>query len=388
MINLKVIGCGAAGNKAVCQMVNENYINEKDILLINSNTGDIPEKFLSNSLIYGENSFGGAGKNRSIGKKLLLEDLQNKVSFTERLDKFCTDDTDVICVVASSEGGSGSSALPIMSKYIHEVYGKYVIAVIFFGFEEDVRGLENSINICKELPDDIGVIGISNKKFFDEANGNKVMAERNANEYFIEAITVLAGKTIRPAEQNIDKTDLMKIVTTPGYITVTMCKIDTTVKNKSRFNDAIKLAIDDAKYLDSADRKKCSRMGIIYDLKDPQNSNHVDFGAEVLKDAFGLPYELFTHIQKKKEADEYVSWIITGQELPVEELTRMYAKYKQNSSKLDKDKNAFFESIGELNLSENNNAFENDLESKTGSKNIKEGRSSFFSKLKGEDSLY
>ena len=41
MLRLKVIGCGAAGNKAAISLI-DDFFDSKDVLLINSTAKDIP----------------------------------------------------------------------------------------------------------------------------------------------------------------------------------------------------------------------------------------------------------------------------------------------------------------------------------------------------------
>ena len=91
---------------------------------------------------------------------------------------------------------------------------KTVIAVLFFGFGDDARGMQNTIEVCQELTEDIGVIIIPNSKFMN-TNSSKVKAESDANKKFIEYTRILVGKDIHESTQNIDITDLKKVIMTP-----------------------------------------------------------------------------------------------------------------------------------------------------------------------------
>ena len=151
MMNLKVIGAGAAGNKAALTLIEKGF-NKDNVVLLNSTKKDIPETYDGRTIIFGSHRIGGCGKERNIGKQLLLNDLRNnEISF----DSIADPDTNAVVIVSSTEGGSGSASTPIIAKYIKEVIGLPVIIVLLFGFNNDVRGMQNSIEICQELQDNL-----------------------------------------------------------------------------------------------------------------------------------------------------------------------------------------------------------------------------------------
>ena len=80
MLNLKVIGAGAAGNKAAIALIKENGFNKDFVTLINSTPKDIPDEFKENAMIFGsKDRLGGCGKERTIGKELFVKDLRNGI---------------------------------------------------------------------------------------------------------------------------------------------------------------------------------------------------------------------------------------------------------------------------------------------------------------------
>ena len=215
MLNMTVIGAGAAGNKAVAELIAAGYPAE-NCAMINSTNKDVPEEYKQKTILFGTNRMGGCGKERSIGKKMLLEDLsQGQLD----LDSYVpTNNAHAVVIVGSCEGGSGSASIPILAKYYKEVYELPVILVLFFGFKDDVRGIQNTIEIVQELSEDYTIIGIDNNKFMSSVNNNRFKAEKAANKKFSEIMKILIGCIIIPGEQVIDDTDLFKIVTTPGYM--------------------------------------------------------------------------------------------------------------------------------------------------------------------------
>lgn len=340
MLKIKVIGCGAAGNKAAIELHKKGF-DLKNITLINSTSRDIPADYKNNSIIFGASNetLGGCGKERNVGKALLLKDLKTG---SIDIDSIVDPDTNVCIIVSSTEGGSGSGVIPILAKYIVEVIGVPVITCLFFGFNTDVRGMGNSVELCQEINSNYGVIGISNAAFLDEANGNKVKAENLANEEFCKIVRILTGQDIKPGSQNIDDTDLYKLVVTPGYMFVGSCSLK-GVKNVDMFNKTISAALDNSHLIESAS-KSVKRIGAIFSI--PQEmSDSVDYNADVFCQRYGTPYEMFTHIQDQIESTPSISWIVAGMDLPLNEVKEIFENYKKASSEVNKKKDSFFETI-------------------------------------------
>lgn len=340
MLKIKVIGCGAAGNKAAIELHKKGF-DLKNITLINSTSRDIPADYKNNSIIFGASNetLGGCGKERNVGKALLLKDLKTG---SIDIDSIVDPDTNVCIIVSSTEGGSGSGVIPILAKYIVEVIGVPVITCLFFGFNTDVRGMGNSVELCQEINSNYGVIGISNAAFLDEANGNKVKAENLANEEFCKIVRILTGQDIKPGSQNIDDTDLYKLVVTPGYMFVGSCSLK-GVKNVDMFNKTISAALDNSHLIESAS-KSVKRIGAIFSI--PQEmSDSVDYNADVFCQRYGTPYEMFTHIQEQIEPTPSISWIVAGMDLPLNEVKEIFENYKKASSEVNKKKDSFFETI-------------------------------------------
>ena len=340
MLNLKVIGAGAAGNKAAIMLSEKEGFDIKDITLINSTSRDIPEKYKNNSIIFGASAdtLGGCGKERQVGKNLMLRDLRaNNIT----IDNIVDPDTKAVVIVSSTEGGSGSAVAPILAKYITEVMSTPVIMVLFFGFNTDVRGMQNSIEICQDLKDTYGVIGISNAKFLNDANGNRIRAEEMANEEFCRIVRILSGFDIHAGRQNIDDTDLYKLIVTPGYMCIGSAQLK-GIKNVDMFNKAINIAIDETKLIDS-NNKSVKRIGAIFDIPASMD-DYVDYNAAVLTQRYGIPYEMFTHVQNKSASGE-ITWIAAGMDLPIDEVKEIFENYKKASESVSKKKDNFFSEI-------------------------------------------
>lgn len=369
MLSFSVIGCGAAGNKAVIDLMNIGY-NPDKVFMLNSTYKDIPSEYHSKMMIFGarNNRLGGCGKERSIGRDMLLSDIK---SGAIDLDSIVDPNDQAIVLVGATEGGSGSASIPILAKYFKKVHNKNVICVLFFGFNDDVRGIKNSIDICKELSEDYTVIGISNERFL--VGNNKFSAERAANGLFCDIIKVCTGATITPGTQVIDDTDLYKVVTTPGYMIVNSFEFSTRPKNIAHYHELFNPAIDSQEFVDPGENPGAKRIAMIFDI--PNDTDAVDFSGKKLRENYGEPYEFFTHVNN--DAGAYrVSIIVSGMKLPSEELQYMYNTYLDRTSRVNKSRDDFFDIVGGMDGFDEDKGF--DMLTSSEVKNTATAKSSFF----------
>ena len=108
----KLIGLGAAGNKAAICSVENNIMSIRNTMLINSTLKDIPAEYQNKEgaivhQLFG--AYGGCGKERQMSYGLLEETLKRDVL---NLDGFLhvgeADEAELVIIVSSTEGGTGS----------------------------------------------------------------------------------------------------------------------------------------------------------------------------------------------------------------------------------------------------------------------------------------
>ena len=368
MLSFTVIGCGAAGNKAVIDLMGIGY-NPSKCYLVNSTAKDIPSDYHDNMIIFGasSNRLGGCGKERSIGREMLLTDLKaGKLD----LDALVDPNDQAIVLVGSTEGGSGSSSIPILAKYFKQVHGKNVICVFFFGFNDDVRGMQNSIELCKELSEEYTVIGISNEKFL--ANGNKFAAEKKANELFCDIVKTLTGAMIVPGPQMIDDTDLYKVVTTPGYMIVNNWAFNRP-KNADSYISSLKNFLDNQGFVDPGRNPGAKRIAMIFNI--PGSDDNIDYRGTTLREMYGEPYEFFTHLNDQSDG-YFISFIVSGMNLPSEEIQNIYDEYMERTTHVNKSRDSFFDMLDTMDAAEGDAGF--DMLTNTHKQDVAVAKSSFF----------
>lgn len=373
-MKIKLIGTGAAGNKAAISILENNILEPTQVRLINSTLRDIPENYRQGAIQLMD-SEGGCGKERNIGKDLMLNTLE---AYTDDFKSFIDQDDEVLVIVTSSEGGTGSSTSSILADFYDSVVGIPVHLFIFTGFEDDGRGLQNTIELFQEVKESYVVESISNNKFLPLCGGNKLKAHKMANEEFCNRIKVLIADGIIDSEQNIDDMDLFKVSTTPGFMTIRSTEFS-KIKNKESFDKILNELIDSDPSLDSQE-KSAKRLAVFLNCSE-ESLNNIDQSFSVIKEKLGSPYELFTHFQYDESKSESISFIASGMKLPLDELNEVYEKYKKESEKVNKKEDTFFEFASSLEGNAEDNMF-NTRRRRVGKSDIKTiNDDSFFKKF-------
>lgn len=366
LLNAKIIGIGAAGNKAAIELMKEIPELTNNIILINTTLKDVPGEYKDKAFEL-EGTFKGCAKEREVANQIMINNLKSG-----NFD-YVYDDKDSMCIiVTSSEGGTGSGASIMLAKYISQVYKMHIHFFIFTGFESDARGLKNTVDLFKELDSSYTVESISNKAFLDEVRGNRIKAEQLANKKFCENVKILLGGTITESNQNIDESDLLKLVNTPGYMVINNVDLG-KVKNVEDYNTKLINAIDSAKYLET--EATCKRLGTILNIEEKE-SDFIDYDNKILTERFGVPYESFSHIQHIYE-NNYLQYIVSGLKMPIESIENAYQEFLSVSNSVDKSKDEFFSK----NYNTNNDSEFDSLTNSKVTANTDSAKEDFFKNL-------
>ena len=337
MLKIKLIGIGAAGNKAAITAFEKGVVAEDELLLINSNLGDIPQEYKKYGAVLSE-KVAGTGKERSIAREIAIEYLDSADNI---IDDFVSD-ADLVCIVNSSEGGTGSGASSVLYKYLLNVSSKSVMGFVFTGFEEDSRGLKNTLEFFKDIDPEIAVQVISNKKFLPLLGKNKLKAERLANDEFVQRLRIISGHEMHESAQNIDKTDLLKLVTTPGFMQVEHMVLKPEPASTEQMNQLIDDMLNNSKSLKTS--PTCKRLGAVVSVAD-NFKEMVDYGFEELIKKYGTPYELFTHVQDATKYGNELYVIAAGIEMPLDAVKDVYDKFEAKVQQVATGDNGFADAV-------------------------------------------
>ena len=341
MLRTQVIGLGAAGNKAAITLKAAGVLPIERMLLVNSTEKDIPEGYKQAQGKYAiiGDGIGGCGQERSKGREIAFEALQTgKLN----LDTFVLPDTELMVVITSTEGGTGSGSSVVIAKYLADVLKQNVVIFAITGFEQSARAIWNTIEFFKDMQDDYHIEILRNKKFLADARNNQLKAEQAANNEIVHRYEILTGLPIHDAEQNIDARDLKKLSTEAGWGNIEYRTIDEKIKNTQQFNDIINDMIDETKSFDVSEGTE-KRLGVIISLSEKEQ-DAVDYSFAEITAKYGVPYELYKHIQvAEDESERYIAFISVGMHLPLDELEALYAEANKASENVVKDKDNFFD---------------------------------------------
>lgn len=367
----RVIGSGAAGNKAAITLIEEGVVDMQDVLLVNSTIKDIPEKYHNISVVLSEDSSEGCGKERDRAQKLIARAIQ---SSRLDLDGFVGRDTDLTILIGSTAGGTGSGSVPIMASYIRnfidttddydedddEYFRANVHVIGLKGFGIDGREYQNTIEFFKDIEENFTVECIDNSKFLDEARNSRPTAEKLANQEVVRRVRTLLGLNYVNSEQNIDKKDQYKAVTIPGFMTVEHFDILDKIKNVQEFNDICVSIVDETKSLTTTPTQK--RLAVILNIP-KACEQYIDYDFAIFKERLGFPYEVFTQLQfcEDTKQEAYIEIISSGLQMPIEELERLYEEYKVASSKVNKSQDGFYDFMKKIQGNAEDGMFNSDV---------------------------
>lgn len=372
-LKAKVLGVGAAGNKAAITLIEEHVVDPKQVVLLNTTLKDVPEKYTEYAVEFG--SMKGCGKERTLAQEMFVQGIEEgQININTLMD----DDDDLIIIVTSLGGGTGNGSSIPAADYAYNILKANVHLFAFAGFEDDAKELSNTVEWFKSLNPNYTVEVISNKKFLDAFGGNRTKAEYAANHEFAQRIKILLGNDIVASETNIDDTDLFKIATTSGFMDIETCKLS-KIRSVEDFNNAIDTMISKSKSLDTEQSAK--RIGVIINCSD-KTREYIDESYSALKKRYGIPMELFRHYQNSAD-DETLSVIVSGMKIPFDEVQDIYNKFVNQYKSVDTAKDKFFDSMSKFDTSmAGNNSFTGlkHKMNKVTSKNSEVEQNSFFKK--------
>ena len=349
-MNVQLFGVGAAGNKAAIEVMQQRIISEEKVKLLNTTLKDIPDSYKKKSgMVYEFNTaLGGCAKEPAKGANAMYTAIMNgNIDIGSMMDV----GTQIVVLVASTEGGTGCGAVPILAKYFVSM-GMPVHIYAMIGFQDDLVGVANTINFFKNIPDGIILHTIQNSKFLDYTNDH-AKAEQLANEEFADQLEILIGSKMIDAKQNIDDMDLYKIVAnTPGYMDVRHVQID-GAKNFDLTNQAIMKSFENMKCMEY-DNEGSSKLIIAVIINADKNTQQViDDECNVIKRYTGEPKIIYRHIQwDENSSEEYIDIIVAGLPYPEKGILQLPKIYNTIKDKTARKSKTLSDILGSIDIDE------------------------------------
>lgn len=305
-LTLGFIGAGQFGCN-VCEVAEANNYRT---CIINTSDEDLRSARLVTSK-YLLGTKGGAGKNRDSVKADLKANYKEVLEFTHR--KFDFDGKeDIIYVVFSAGGGTGSGMGPLLIDLLRRTYPNQVFGAITVlpAENETLSAQYNSLECLAELDRlQVPTIVLDNNKH--DITKNKRAVYDTINQNSIEDIMTFA-KTNRMASKygNLDKADVLSILTEPGVTSFATVKLvddrDIPVYKRiiNKFNDSDNMSLS----MDGIIKKA----GFIFEMEKKGGDETSLIQNELFKE-IGTPFDYYEGIYAADEiSGDQVHVVLSG----------------------------------------------------------------------------
>lgn len=314
MLRIGVIGVGNTGNQ-IAALSNEEL--KIPAIAINSSGNDlqavpdgIPKILISDK----EGLTHGAGKNRKLAKEF-LKDSVLKVVQNEKISDMMQN-VDVVFIISSTGGGTGSGTSLAMAELMHSVYAN--VKVITIGVTPfNGESLSSHVNTLEYLNELYNVMDKSTYMLYDNdrVEGKSYEVINKVNEEIVKDLNVLRCFYNLPTKfDSIDERDATRLISFAGRIVVARVE---NFKEKDCDTKTIEQMIIDT--LNTNAHVECQRdqkvmaTGIIANLSEQLLRIFDDDLGEVKK-FVGDPVHGFKHIHVNEDRKEEnnVFFIMSG----------------------------------------------------------------------------
>ena len=345
MIRLGLIGIGNCGNQVV-SLAKET----KDIPGIAINTSDKDLENVKNLTVFKIGSSKGAGKSRDKAKayvKQMMKQLLSQEKFKSHIDE-----NDVVAVVASTGGGTGSGISVMLTHLLSTMYvdKRFILVHVLPSLKESLAAQQNTIEYLKEMNN-------FNATYMSYDNGCKDGLPSNVmmkqmNEEIVEDLSVIRGDYLLSTPfTSIDEEDLTKILEVPGRLVVhRVYDIKEKDIDKVGIEDILIQKLTDTTYsteLHNDDR--VMKMGVILNVTE-KLSNKIDTNFTEFKNQIGNPIEGFEHIaiiEPSMNLKNRAIVISSGLSLPEDRIEKINERIQEILDEIEKQKqvNSILDSI-------------------------------------------
>lgn len=336
MIRLGLIGIGNCGNQVV-SLAKET----KDIPGIAINTSDKDLENVKNLTVFKIGSSKGAGKSRDKAKayvKQMMKQLLSQEKFKSHIDE-----NDVVAVVASTGGGTGSGISVMLTHLLSTMYvdKRFILVHVLPSLKESLAAQQNTIEYLKEMNN-------FNATYMSYDNGCKDGLPSNVmmkqmNEEIVEDLSVIRGDYLLSTPfTSIDEEDLTKILEVPGRLVVhRVYDIKEKDIDKVGIEDMLIQKLSDTTYsTELHNDNRVMKMGVILNVTE-KLSNKIDTNFTEFKNQIGNPIEGFEHvaiIEPSMNLKNRAIVISSGLSLPEDRIEKINERIQEILDEIEKQK--------------------------------------------------
>lgn len=332
MLRVSVIGIGNAGGQ-VADLAAEN--SDIKAVAINASENDLNAIHNIPAILVGDKR--GAGKDRKTAKEFIRK--AAKIVLEKEELKGILNDADVLFVVSSTGGGTGSGMNPLLSDLLSKVYPgvKVILIGILPKLSDSIASQQNTIEFLQEINGNEGLTYSLYDNETVEGPLNTVL--ETVNKTIVEDITAVTG--VYQTETNlssIDERDELKILNTTGRLVLA------NVRNL-REKDVDRVSIEEhlvgaLKTNTQAELETdriVKRRGVIARMNSTLFKSF-DPNLPKVKSAFGEPLEAFEHTVVDESATSLVYLLMAGLSMPDDRIIKIQQRIEEATAALSKKK--------------------------------------------------
>jgi hypothetical protein len=339
LLNTGILGIGNQGNM-VAALANSRQV-PIPVLGLNTSERDIDAVKSTTSidcLYIGDGK--GAGKDRTLSKEALKSYIESFMG-DETFQKFI-EPLDVVFIVSSTGGGTGSGASPMMADILRNFFKDKIFILVgtLPTIGESVGAQRNTIEYLVEterleipymLFDNGNSTKNSTNDVYDQINGD-----------IVDAVCVIRGDyNLLSKYGMIDTQDMKKLITLPGLIHINLLKgiYQEKIPSDGSIEDLIVASLKKNTMITPDRDKIVKRRGYIANLsEDIQPYFNKDFPK--ITEIYGEAAEVFDHysVNDDDEKANYVVLINSGLSLPENRLKSIQHRIEEVEEALKKKK--------------------------------------------------
>ena len=336
MIKLGLIGIGNCGSQ-ITDLAKET----KDIPGIVINTSEKDINTIKHVTTFKVGDSRGAGKNRERAKEFVKQMIKQLLS----QDKFKAhiDENDVIAVIASTGGGTGSGISVMLTHLLSTMYvdKRFILIHVLPSLKESLAAQQNTIDYLKEMNNFNATYMSYDNGCKEDLPSNVMMKEMN--QEIVEDLAVIRGDYLISTPFNsIDEEDLTKILEVPGRLVVhRVFDIKEKDVDKVGIEDMLTQKLTENTYTTELHHdKRVMKMGVVLNVTE-KLSNRIDTNMTNFKNKIGNPIEGFEHIAIVDPAMNIKNKVITissGLSLPEDRIEKINERIQEILDELEQQK--------------------------------------------------
>lgn len=338
MLRACIIGVGNCGNQ-IATLANA----EKGIpgVAINSSQKDLVNVKGIPTLLIGDEK--GAGKDRKNAKEFVkgaIKEVLNTDQFNAMIGE-----QDVIFIISSIGGGTGSGTVPMLTDILSRKYSEkaFVIVEVYPPIKESIGSQQNSMEFLNEVKNflpNVTYMCYDNNKYADLPTSEMM---KRVNEEIVEHIDILMCQYNYPTPYNsIDEKDMMKFLTTPGRLAVyDLQDFKEKDLDEKTIGECVNYIIKSSSCNVELERDKIvKRFGVIANISEKINKDHYPTATDDIISLVGEPVESFEHIYINVDEDDSNRFVVilAGLSIPDDRLIKMKQRIETGLDELGTQK--------------------------------------------------